>query len=116
MKNGIKFLEPVAGALPKAIKSFEEKPIFILVSIRIPCRWSDDSGFLRRKNALAESVFAISLFKAPAVLGRQTNQEVETIKPKNRCKTIAFGPVAPFTITQNNNARLGPKRQQLFIL
>jgi hypothetical protein len=106
----------VTRALAKAIKSLEKKPIFIFASIWVPGRWSDDSCLLRRKNALAESVFAIPLLKVATVLSRQTNQKAETIKPKNRCKALAFGPVAPFTIVQNDDTRLGPKRHQLLIL
>jgi hypothetical protein len=104
------------SAPAKAIKSLEEKPIFIFASIWVPGRWSDDSCLLRRKNALAEGVFAIPLLKAVTVLSRQTNQKLETIKSKNRCKALAFGPVAPFTIAQHDNTRLGPKRHQMFVL
>jgi hypothetical protein len=48
------------GTLTKAIKSFEKKPIFILGCVRVSGRGSDNGSLLRRKNALAESVFAIS--------------------------------------------------------
>jgi len=67
-KNSINFLVPVTRAPAKAIKSFEKKPIFILTSIWVPGRWADESCLLRRKNALAESVFAIPLLKAATVL------------------------------------------------
>jgi len=103
----------VTRAPAKAIKSLEKKPKFILTS---PGRWADDSCLLRRKNALAEGVFAIPLLKAAKVLSRQTNQKSETIKSKNGCKTLAFGPFASFTITQNDNTRLGPKRHQMLVL
>jgi len=106
----------VTRAPAKAIKSLEKKPIFILASIWVPGRWADDSCLLRRKNALTEGVFAIPLLKAATVLSRQTNQKSETIKPKNRCKALAFGPVASFTIAQNDNMRLGPKRHQMLVL
>jgi hypothetical protein len=106
----------VTRAPAKAIKSLEKKPIFILASIWIPGRWADDSCLLRRKNALAEGVFAIPLLKAATVLSRQTNQKSETIKPKNGCKALAFGPFASFTITLNNNTRLGPKWHQMLVL
>jgi hypothetical protein len=115
-KDSINFLVSVTGAPMKAIKGLKKKPIFIFASIWIPGRGSDDSGLLRRKNALAEIVFAISLLKTAMVLGQQTNQEAETIKPKNRCKAIAFGPVTSFTINQNNDTRLGPKWHQLLVL
>jgi hypothetical protein len=78
------------GTLTKAIKSFEKKPIFILGCVRVSGRGSDNGSLLRRKNALAESVFAISLFKSSMMLSGQTNQEAETIKPKDECKTITF--------------------------
>jgi hypothetical protein len=100
----------------KAIQSFEKKPIFIFRSIRVPGRGSDNNCLLRQKNALAESVFAVPLFKGPTMLSLQTNQEAETVKPKNGRKTIAFRPVAAFSIAQHNYTRLGPKRHQLFIL
>jgi hypothetical protein len=100
----------------KAIKSLEKKPIFIFASIWVPGRGSDDSSLLRRKNALAEGVFAISLLKAATVLSRQTNQKPETIEPKNRCKTLVLGPVAFFTIAQHDNARFGSKRHQILVL
>jgi hypothetical protein len=87
------------GTPTKAIKSFEKKPIFILGCVRVSGRGSDNGSLLRRKNALAESVFAISLFKSSTMLSRQTNQEAETIELKDGCKAIAFGPVASFTIT-----------------
>jgi hypothetical protein len=106
----------VTRAPAKAIKSLEKKPIFILASVCIPGRWADDSCLLRRKNALAEGVFAIPLLKAATVLSRQANQKSETIKSKNGCKTLAFGPVASFTITQNDNTRLRPKRHQILVL
>jgi hypothetical protein len=87
------------GTPMKAIKSFEKKPIIILGCVRVSGRGSDNGSLLRRKNALAESVFAISLFKSLMMLSRQTNQEAETIGPKDGCKAIAFGLVAAFTIT-----------------
>jgi hypothetical protein len=98
MENSINFLVPMPGTPIKAIKSFEKKPIFILGCVRVSGKGSDNGSLLRRKNALAESVFAISLFKSWMMLSRQTNQEAETIKPKDRHKAIAFGPVSAFTI------------------
>ena len=116
MENCINFLVPMPGTPTKAIKSFETKPIFILGCVRVSGRGSDNGSLLRRKNALAESVFAISLFKSSTMLSRQTNQEAETIELKNGCKAITFGPVVAFTITQYDYTRLGPKRHQLFVL
>jgi hypothetical protein len=52
------------GTPKKAIKSFEKKPMFILSCVRVSGRGSDNGSLLRRKNALAENVFAISLFKS----------------------------------------------------
>jgi hypothetical protein len=86
------------GTPTKAIKSFEKKPIFILGCVRVSGRGSDYCSLLRRKNALAESVFTIYLFKSSMMLSRQTNQEAETIEPKDGRKMIAFGPVAAFMI------------------
>jgi hypothetical protein len=105
----------VSRAPAKAIESLKKKPIFILAGIGVPGRWADNSCFLRREDALAEGVFAIPLLKAAPVLSRQTNQESETIKPKNGCKALTFGPFASFTITQNNNTRLGPKWHQMLV-
>ena len=87
------------GTPMKAIKSFEKKPIFILGCVRVSGRGSDNGSLLRRKNALAESIFAISLFESSMMLSQKTNQEVETIEPKDGRKVIAFGPVAAFVIT-----------------
>jgi hypothetical protein len=106
----------VTRAPAKAIKSLENKPIFIFASIWVPGRWADNSCLLRRKNALAEGVFSIPLLKAATVLSRQTNQKSETIKSKNRCKALTFGPVASITIAQHDNTRLGPKRHQMLVL
>jgi hypothetical protein len=58
----------VLGTPTKAIKSFEKEPIFILGCVKVSRRGLDNGSLLRRKNALAESVFAISLFKSSTIL------------------------------------------------
>ncbi len=50
------------------------------------------------------------------MLGRHANQETETVKPENRCKTVTFSPVAGFVIAQNNDMQFGPKGHQLLML
>jgi hypothetical protein len=68
MENSVNFLVPMPGTPTKAIKSFEKKPIFILGCVRVSGWRLDNGSLLRRKNALAESVFAISLFKSLTML------------------------------------------------
>jgi len=115
-KYGTDLVVPVTWAPTEAIESFEKKPIFVLGRVGVPRGGSDNSYFLSRKNALTEGVFAIPLFEGPTMLGRQTNQEPETVKPENRCKAVAFRPVAGFTIAQNDDMQFGTKGHQLLIL
>ncbi len=65
---------------------------------------------------MAKGILAVTLFKTTTVLSQQANQEAKTIKPENGCKMIAFGPIADFTVSQDNDTRLGPKRHQLIVL
>jgi len=108
-KYGTYLVVPVTWAPAEAIKSFEKKPIFVLGKVRVPRGGSDDSCFLSWKNALTEGVFTIPLFEGPMMLGRHANQETETVKPEDRCKAVAFRPVAGFAIAQHDDTGFGPK-------
>ena len=51
-KECIDFIILVTGAPPKAIQSFQQKPIFVRISIGVARGWTNYSNFFRRKDAL----------------------------------------------------------------
>jgi hypothetical protein len=49
------------GTSPKAVEGAKQKPIFVWVDVRSPCRRTDDGDFIGGKDALTEGVFTIAL-------------------------------------------------------
>ena len=50
-------------AASEAIESLQQKPIFLRVGVRVTGGRADNFSFVRRKNALAEGIFAITLLE-----------------------------------------------------
>ncbi len=75
----------------------------------------NDGDLFRRKDALANSIFAIALTKRATLPNRHRNQEPKSVTAKNGGKTIALAPNTVFMVAQNNDPRLGLKRIEIFI-
>ncbi len=58
----------VAGAAAKAVQGSFEEPVFIFLGIKVANGQLDDGYLIRGKNALAEGVFAVALFKCATAL------------------------------------------------
>jgi hypothetical protein len=113
--NRVNLLVPVPWTPPKAIQSLLKQPIFILCSVWVTRRWTNNRGFIRRKNVLTAFVFAIPLLKSPMVLYGKADQKTETVKVQNRSKPVALGPITGLTITQNHDPGLSAKWQELLV-
>ncbi len=68
------------------IKCLQQKPIFMRISVGIARRRTNDRNLVRRKNALAECVFAVALSQSPPLLNRKASQKAKGILMKNRSK------------------------------
>ncbi len=106
----------VMGAMTKAIKCLPQKPIFMRISVGIDQRRTNDCSLFRRKNALAECVFAVALSQRPLLLNREASQKAKGILTKNRSEAIAFTPNAGFMIAEDDDSRFCAKRKEIFIL
>ncbi len=104
------------GATTKAIKCLPKKPIFLRISVGITRRRTNDPSLFRRKNALAECVFAVALLQRPPLLNREASQKAKGILTKNRSEAVAFTPIVVFMIAEDDNLRFCAKRKEMFIL
>jgi hypothetical protein len=106
----------VTGATTKAIKCLQQKPIFMRISLGIAQRQTNDRNLFRRKNALAECIFAVALSQRPPLLNHKASQKAKGILTKNRSEAIAFTPNAVFMIAKDDDPRFCAKRNEIFIL
>ena len=65
---------------------------------------------------MTEGILTVALTKRTAFFHHKADQESKRVATKDWGKTIAFAPNSVFVISQYNNARLSPKREELFIL
>jgi hypothetical protein len=100
----------------EAIKCFKEEPVFLGISFRVPRRRTNDSSLLRRENPMTKGILTIALSERTAFFHREADQETKRVATKDGGKAIALAPNSVFVIPQNNNARLSPKREEIFIL
>jgi hypothetical protein len=98
---------PVAGAAAEAIQCAFKKPIFIFLGAGVANGWLDNCYLIRRKNALAEGVFAVALFEGASALDGHADQETQHVRPKDGGVLLRFCPNAVFVVTKENYAGLG---------
>jgi hypothetical protein len=117
-KNSIDFVVPVPRTATEAIKCFKEEPVFLVlgISFRVPRRRTNNSSLLRRENPMTKGILTIALLKRTTFFHCKADQETKRVTMKDRGKAIALAPNSVFVIPQNNNARLSPKREEIFIL
>jgi hypothetical protein len=65
---------------------------------------------------VTEGILTVALTERTAFFHREADQETKRVATKDWGKTIAFAPNSVFVISQDNDARLCPKREELFIL
>ncbi len=106
----------MTGATTKAIKCFQQKPIFMRISVGIAGRRTNNRNLIRRKNALAECIFAVALSQSPPLINREASQKAQGILTKNRSEAITFTPNAVLMIAKVNDPRFCVKRKESFIL
>ncbi len=106
----------MTGPTTKSIKCLPQKPKFMRSSAGIARRRTNDRNLFRRKNALAECIFAVALSQRPPLLNHKASQKAKGILTKNRSEAIAFTPNAVFMIAEDEDPRFCAKRKEIFIL
>jgi hypothetical protein len=86
------------------------------ISVGIARRRTNDRYLIRRKNALAECVFAVALLQSLLLLNREASQKAQGILTKNRSEAITFTPNAVLMIAEDNDPRFCMKGKEIFIL
>jgi hypothetical protein len=100
-KYGIDFIIPMSRALPQAIKHPLKEPILLGISVRVTQRGTDNCDLIRRTNTLTKGIFAVTLTKLASFLNGHTNEKMEELTSKERCKLFGFGPKAVFVVTED---------------
>jgi hypothetical protein len=75
----------------------------------------DDRDLIRREDALAKGIFAVTLTKRVMVLDDHADEETERIASEDRCRFIRLGQDPVFVVTQHNDAGFGSMWEELFI-
>ena len=96
-------------AVPKSIEYPFKEPIFIRGSFRIAARGANNSNLVRRKGALTDCAFTITLMRGTMRRDRHAHEKMKRILTEDRGKFVAFLPNTVFMVPKNNNARLGTK-------
>ena len=65
---------------------------------------------------MTKGILTIALSKRTTFFYREADQETKRVTTKDGGKAITLAPNSVFVIPQNNNARLSPKREEIFIL
>jgi len=115
-KNSIDIVVPMPLTATEVIKCFKEEPVFLGISFRVPRRRMNDSSLLRRENPMTKGILTIALSKRTTFFYHEADQETKRVATKDGGKAIALAPNSVLVIPQNNNARLSPKREEIFIL
>jgi hypothetical protein len=97
----------VAGAAAEAVQRAFKKPIFVFLGIGVANGWLDDCYLIRRKNALAEGVFSVTLSEGASALDGHADQEMQHVRPKEGGVLLRFCPNAVFVVTKDNYTGLG---------
>jgi hypothetical protein len=97
---------PVVGAAAEAIQHAFKKPIFIFLGVGVANGWLDNRYLIRRKNALAEGVFAVAVFEGASALDGHADQETQHVRPKDGGVLLRFHPNVVFVVTKVNYAGL----------
>jgi hypothetical protein len=85
------------------------------ISVRVTGWGTDDSDLVRREDALAKCIFAVTLMKRAMVLGGHADEEMERIASEDRRKYIRLGTDPVFVVTQHKDAGFGSIWEELFI-
>jgi hypothetical protein len=99
----------------EAVQTTFKEPIFVFLSVGVPDGWFDDCYLICRKNALAEGIFTVALFKHTAMLDGHADHETQGIWTKDGGVLLGFHPNAVFVIAEDNNPGLGTQRVEHFI-
>jgi hypothetical protein len=103
-------------AAPKSIECPFKEPLFIRGSFGIAARGANNSNLVRRKDALTECVYTITLTKRMMRCNCHAHEEMERILMEDRGKFVALLLNAVFMVPNNNDARLGTKWAEILIL
>ena len=99
-------LNQCQGEQQRPYSVFLKEPVLVFVGARIVNGWSNDRNFVRRKVAVTEDVFDVTLFERTAMIDSKTDEKTEQIWAQNRCKPFGFGPNLILVVAQDNNARV----------
>ncbi len=92
------------GGCREAIQHAFKKPIFVFLDVGVTHGWLDDRYLIRRKNALAEGIFAVAMFEGALALDGHADQEMQHVRPKDGGILLRFHPNA---VTKDDYAGLG---------
>lgn len=106
---------PMPGRPAEAVKSFVEEPVLIFVISWISNRWADDRALIRRKQSIAEGIFAVALEKNAFLTDSFGSEETQGGVFENRCIALCLGVVAVFKISEYDNAGFGAVGLAIFI-
>jgi hypothetical protein len=84
-----------------------KEPIFVFFSVGVANGWPDDCYLICRKNALAEGIFTVALFKRTTALDGHADHEMQSVRTKDGGVLFGFCPDAVFVVAKDNNAGLG---------
>ena len=65
---------------------------------------------------MTEGILTVALTKRTVFFYCEADEETKRVATKDWGKMIAFAPNSVFVISQDNDTRLCPKREELFIL
>ncbi len=74
-----------------------------------------NSNLVRKEDALAKHVFAVTLTMGAMVLDGHADKEMERITSEDKRKFIKLGPDPVFVVPQHNDAGFGLMWEELFI-
>jgi len=115
-KNGVDFIVPLVRAAAQVVKGTLEKPIFVWCCFGIAAGRTDDSDFIRQKNALAKGILTVTLTKRTARSHRHAGKKAKGILAKDGSKLLALFPNAVLMIPEDDDAGFGTERPEILIL
>jgi hypothetical protein len=107
LEYALYFCVPMARTAAEAVQSTFKEPIFVFFTVGVANGWLDNCYLIWRKNALAEDIFTVALFKRTMTLNGHSDHETQGVQMKDGGVLFGFRPDAVFVVAKDDNAGLG---------